>query len=95
MGGYGSSKRARYSAVLHDDVLHVIFCKLGFRDKINAGLVCKDWDKLLKAGTSTSRHWDVSYNFDKIVSSNAWAIRGLAPERLIDGVGRYVSGSTL
>jgi hypothetical protein len=56
-------KRRRHCKLptLPDEVLQKIFWKLEFLDKINAGLVCKDWDRLLNAGTPTERHWVVPY----------------------------------
>jgi hypothetical protein len=51
--------------------MHNIFSKLGFSDKISAGLVCNHWDRLLKTGTAASRHWVVDYNVDTIDPSTA------------------------
>jgi hypothetical protein len=72
MGRSGSPKRIRYVATVPDDLMHVIFSKLDFKDKINAGKVCKQWDQLLKSGTADARHWVVDYNIDSIVSSRAF-----------------------
>jgi hypothetical protein len=46
--------------------MHIIFSKLDFKDKIKAGLACKQWDQLLKAGTPAARHWDIDYSVKRI-----------------------------
>jgi hypothetical protein len=61
MGAPGSAKRTRHIAVLPDELMHVIFSKLSFHNKIRAGLACKQWDQLLKAGTPAARHWNIDY----------------------------------
>jgi hypothetical protein len=71
MGRYASRKRVRHCPVLPNDLMHNIFSKLDFKDKISAGLVCKQWDRLLKTGTAAARHWVVDYNVDPIVASTA------------------------
>jgi hypothetical protein len=71
MGRYASIKRIRLCPVLPDDLVRKIFSKLDFADKIHAGLVCKQWDRLLKTGTAAARHWVVDYNVDPIVASAA------------------------
>jgi hypothetical protein len=62
---------------LPHDLVHNIFSKLDFNDKISSGLVCKQWDQLLKAGTFASRHWVVDYDVNTVVSRaarpNVWA----------------------
>jgi hypothetical protein len=70
-GRSGSRKHIRHIANLPDDLMHIVFGMLEFRDKINASGVCKQWDQLLKAGTDNARHWVVNYNVDTIVSSSA------------------------
>jgi hypothetical protein len=45
----------------------MILSNLEFEDKVRAGLVCKDWDQLLKARTVGAKHWDVEYNVDRVV----------------------------
>jgi hypothetical protein len=65
MGTSGSSK---HNAILPHDVMHNIFSKLKFEDKISSGLVCKQWDHLLKAGAAAGRHWVVCYNLNRAVS---------------------------
>jgi hypothetical protein len=69
MGRPASRKRILLSEVLPDDLLHVIFSKLHFRDKVIAGHVCKHWDQLLKSGTAAARHWVVSYDLDAIIET--------------------------
>jgi hypothetical protein len=63
---------------LPHDLTHNIFSKLGFNGKINSGLVCKQWDQLLKAGTDAFRHWVVDYDVNTVVFKaarpNAWAV---------------------
>lgn len=56
---------------LPDDVMDITFSKLEFKDKICVGLVCKQWDELLKAGTGALRHWAVYYNLDRCVSKGS------------------------
>jgi hypothetical protein len=72
VGSYGSAKRTHHIATFPDDLMHVIFSRLEFKDKINAGQVCKQWDQLLKAGTDDARHWIVDYDVDTLVSSTAF-----------------------
>jgi hypothetical protein len=67
----GPPKRMRNLVSVPDDVLHVIFALLEFRDKISAGLVCKQWDHLLKAGSAAGRHWVVVYDVERLVSRPA------------------------
>jgi hypothetical protein len=57
---------------LPDDVVHAVFLKLNFMEKVNAGLVCKHWEHLLRACTVAARHWVVNYNVDSISSSKAF-----------------------
>jgi hypothetical protein len=71
MGGSGSAKRMRHLENLPDDLMHVIFYRLDFRDKVSAGLVCKHWDQLLKIGSAAGRHWVVDYNVNRLVSKSA------------------------
>jgi hypothetical protein len=69
MDGFGSSKRARHIAAFPDELMHIIFSKVEFQDKKRAGLVCKQWDQLLKAGTAAARHWEIDYTVKRIVES--------------------------
>jgi hypothetical protein len=66
MGTPGSAKRMRHIAGFPDELMHIIFSKLDFRDKIKAGMAWKQWDQLLKAGTPAARHWDINYNVERI-----------------------------
>ncbi len=86
----GSSKRTKCVEVLPHDVLQIIFSRLEFRDKVRAGLVCKQWDQLLKTGSLPAKHWEVHYNINKIVSRTAYKRRGDIPE-LADGILRYAT----
>jgi hypothetical protein len=77
--------------LLPDDVVHLVFLKLNFKDKINAGLVCKQWDHLLRAGTAAARHWVINYSVDRIITSKAFT----GNEGSVGGdpnldIGRYV-----
>jgi hypothetical protein len=80
-------------AVLPQDLLQEVLCKLEFRDKINAGQVCKQWDQLLRTGTPATRHWVVDYNIDTIVSSRAYTTtaEGLVAQRFTTYIERYVT----
>jgi hypothetical protein len=69
MGKYGPLKRMLHIAAFPDELMHIIFSKLEFRDKVNAGLVCKEWDNLLKTCTGAARHWDIKYVVKRIVAS--------------------------
>ncbi len=60
------------------DIMHIVFSKLRFMDKINAGMTCKQWEQLLKAGTANARHWDVRYDLDRVQSSAACARSAVA-----------------
>jgi hypothetical protein len=77
-GESASPKRVPYFPLLPDDLMYVIFFKLDFRDKVNAGLVCKQWDQLLKAGTAPAKHWEVEY---RVKESQSWNPSPLEPER--------------
>jgi hypothetical protein len=85
----GSSKRLKTTARLPDDLMHIIFSKLTFTDKIYAGSVCKDWDQLLKAGTPATRHWVIKYNLDTILSRiDSLAAEGSTVDQLTIDIGR-------
>jgi hypothetical protein len=43
--------------VLPDDIMHIVFSRLEFRDRVNVGAACKQWEQLLQAGTDVARHW--------------------------------------
>lgn len=60
---------------LPNDVAHIIFAKLEFKDKISAGLVCKQWDKLLKANAGGLRHWVVDYSLEACISNSFYSSR--------------------
>ncbi len=93
MGRTGIPKRVRDTSVLPHDVLHIIFSKLEFHDKVSCGLVCKQWDALLKIGTATARHWIVDYNVNTILSKTAFATRSKQPfaEKVSPFILRYVT----
>ncbi len=77
---------------LPDDVIHVIFSKLDFRDNITAGLVCKQWDQLLKSVTAAGKHWVVDYNVDAVEARETSKLSSSEPsvEPLTDSMERYV-----
>jgi hypothetical protein len=54
-----------------NDLLYNIFFKLDFRDKINAGLACKEWEQLLQAGNPASRHWEIVYSISGVARSRS------------------------
>jgi hypothetical protein len=54
-----------YIIVLPDDLMHIIFAKLDMRDKVNAGMVCKQWDQVLRASTPAGRHWVINFNANR------------------------------
>ncbi len=83
----------RHLEDLPDDLIHHIFSELGFKDKIRSGLVCKHWDKLLKAGSGGGRHWVVPYDVNFLVtrSSSRWSIREPAGESMIAATKRCVT----
>jgi hypothetical protein len=68
MGTFASAKRTRHVTSFPDDLVHTIFSKLKFEDKLNAGLACKEWNQLLKS-TPAARHWDIDYSVKRIVAS--------------------------
>jgi hypothetical protein len=72
MGRSPSPNRTSFILALPLDLLHIILSKLNFRDKVNAGLVCKQWEELLTASTPAARHWVVDYNVDRVVNSPAF-----------------------
>jgi hypothetical protein len=53
---------------LPHDVIINILSKLEFRDKVMAGLACKQWDDILVVGSVGGKHWIVDFNVDIIVS---------------------------
>jgi hypothetical protein len=55
------------------DVMHIIFSKLDFLEKVFAALTCKPWDLILKAGWGNAAHWEVDYNLDQIVYGRSCA----------------------
>jgi hypothetical protein len=76
-----------------DDVMRLVFSKLNFLEKLNAGLTCEQWEHLLSSGTAATRHWIVNYNVDSIVSCKAITARD--QERSMEDptmvIGRYVT----
>jgi hypothetical protein len=92
MGRSGSAKRVQYHVNLPDDLMHVILSSLDFRDKINAGVVCKQWDRVLKAGSGTARHWVIHFSVNSLVSKSALrtSSRQPAAESLIAATERCV-----
>jgi hypothetical protein len=75
MGRHALQKRSSDIGVLPDDLMHIIFARLEFRDKISAGMVCKLWDELLRSNTPAARQWVIIYDADKVVSSTACMAR--------------------
>ncbi len=73
--------------MLPEDILRLIFSKLDFQDKIASGLVCKQWDEVLKSGTVSAKHWDVPYDVDKLVSS--FLKNEVTRGQINDGIERY------
>jgi hypothetical protein len=71
MGDHALWKRRSYNIILPNDVLRIIFADLSFMDKINSGLVCKQWDQVLRGGTPDARHWVVDFNVDRAVRNTA------------------------
>jgi hypothetical protein len=71
---YASMKRSSYDILLPDEVLRIIFADLGILYKVNVGLLCMQWDEVLRAGTPDTRHWVVDCNVDHAVqvSGAAW-----------------------
>jgi hypothetical protein len=59
--------------VVPDDVMHMIFSDLDTRVKVNAGLVCKQWDQLLKVRPAAGRHWIIDFNINSVVARTALA----------------------
>jgi hypothetical protein len=94
VGKNGSAKRIRHITTFPDDLMHVIFSKLEFLDKIKAGIVCKQWDQLLKAGTDNARHWVVDYNVDTLVSRLGPTRDPYQAELSVNLIQRYVTVHT-
>ncbi len=69
MEGSAPRKRKLHIAAFPEELLHIIFSKLDLKDKLNAGLVCKEWDKLLKSCTGAARHWDIKYSVKRTLAS--------------------------
>lgn len=77
---------------LPDDLMHVIFSKLHHREKVNAGQVCKSWDRLLKDGSAEGKHWGfVCCNVDRGLPSQASTTREKLLEHFETGIGRCVT----
>jgi hypothetical protein len=93
MGKRASHRLNSDVIVLPDDIMHIVLSRLEFRDKVNAGAVCKHWEQLLQSGTAVSRHWVVDYNIDRVVSSEALTARdqGHATNGPTNAIGRCVN----
>jgi hypothetical protein len=91
-GRYGAPNGTKQLATLPDDVLHLIFSKLEFRAKISCGLVCTQWDQLLKAGGGAGKHWVVAYDVDSLAlrAPSRWPSRQ-SGESLLAATERCVS----
>jgi hypothetical protein len=94
MGRSGSPKHLRHIPDLPDDLMHIIFSQLKFRDKIFSGQVCKHWDRLLKENSAAARHWEIAFNIDSLVSclGNPTTAEGLTAEQSSINLGRYGRG---
>lgn len=68
MTGIPPKKPSLHILEMPQDLQYRIISKLPFKSKLNAGLVCKHWDLLLRAGTPTERHWVVELNVNALVS---------------------------
>jgi hypothetical protein len=88
MGRFVSRKRTPHTPTLPNDVLHIIFSSLEFIDKINSGLVCKQWEQVLREDTL----WVVEYNVDTLVSAPTMKAKHKRPEtkQLDSAFQRYV-----
>jgi hypothetical protein len=93
MNGSDSPESTLSVLSLPDDVLHVVILKLNFLEKINAGIVCKQWEHLLSSGTVSARHWIVNYKVDSILSSKAFTTQDqkCSTEDPIMVIGRYAT----
>jgi hypothetical protein len=80
MSRSASPKRVPPAFALPDDLIHVIFSKLDFPEKVIAGIVCKKWEQLLKTGRAAGKHWVVEYSLDKIVWNTESAVRYMIPK---------------
>jgi hypothetical protein len=95
MGECASAKRLKHLSDLPNDLMHVIFSKLEFLDKVTAGLVCKHWYHLLRAGTTAAKHWVVDYDVDNMVSHLDTLTRAAmrTAEQFTYDMGRYATRS--
>lgn len=75
MGRYASRMRLACVRTLPDEIMHVIFNQLELNDKINAGIVCRHWEQLLRAGSLAAEHWIVDYNDDVMASTQPFMIQ--------------------
>jgi hypothetical protein len=66
MDGPDSPEGNLHILALPHDLLHNILSQLEFEDKINAGLVCKQWDQQLKVRTAAGGHWEVELDIDVV-----------------------------
>jgi hypothetical protein len=90
----GSTKGFNYTARLPEEILHMIFSKLNTREIINAGMVCGEWDKLVKAGTPATRHWVTPHNLDNTLSRIPFLeSKGSNVDQLTIDMGRYADTS--
>ncbi len=97
MSTSGSAKRTRDVTSFPDDLMHSIFSKIDLtKDKLNAGLACKDWDRLLQAGTAAARHWDIKYSVKRTVAGTDFEKNGKSfmPDHPITSAGRSAQRST-
>jgi hypothetical protein len=80
---------------LPHDVVHMVFSNLDFTRKVTSGLVCKQWDQLLKDGTGASRHWVVDFDVNAIVSNAIRKDVGNAANNVNNIIKRYVACAPL
>ncbi len=89
MKRFVSSERIVSILRLPHEVLQIIFSKVEFEDKVRAGLVCTDWDQLLKDGTAGAKHWDVQYHVETVVKKAGFTTdEGLVTEQASDTIVR-------
>jgi hypothetical protein len=89
MESSGPRKRTLHIAAFPDELKHIIFSKLEFKEKLNAGLVCKEWDNLLRTCTGAARHWDIKYLVKRTVATTDSSKKYSAPYHLSASVARW------
>jgi hypothetical protein len=92
MAGPNPRQLTRTLDDLPSDILLDTLLEIQFKDKINAGKVCKRWNELLRTSPPAPLHWEVDYNVSAILLRRAYMVTdsGHVPEDLVTDIVRYI-----